>query len=473
LVCAHIDGHSRYRPSTSRVDLLPSLQPFILWLSHDACLLPYIVYQDHSEKGAEWIATRLQEMEEATPKKSHGGTKETFPLKLHDMLDGVNDSGHSSIVRWLAHGRAFKVFDKDRFETVVLPRYFRFQSTFASFQRQLNIYGFTRLTGGRDKNAYYNEMFLRGRRDLCRLIPRNRSAPFMKRRSFDPTSEPDFSRMRALPDVVSPAVASNMDASNSVTTDLISQLQRQQQQTHQNYQGSLTSPPTSSLDFASHNNNTVPDLSHLLFRGDSASTTSLPAFLEGTASLSGLGQAGRVDLSLSDLVYLRSRSQASSAAVQRLLGGPLGMGAPGNFSLVPPQPPSLLERAQAMRGRSDADNSQLLNESLLNIGHHQPGNDAIWRTMLLADALRQQQEASISGAHFFPSLHSSLASMNNNLGSLRDGTAWPVTGQSNRMIADGGSGSDSLVQELLRHYLARGETGSDLTATKPPPPSSS
>jgi HSF-type DNA-binding len=470
LVCAHIDGHSRYRPSTSRVDLLPSLQPFILWLSHDACLLPYIVYQDHSEKGAEWIATRLQEMEEATPKKSHGGTKETFPLKLHDMLDGVNDSGHSSIVRWLAHGRAFKVFDKDRFETVVLPRYFRFQSTFASFQRQLNIYGFTRLTGGRDKNAYYNEMFLRGRRDLCRLIPRNRSAPFMKRRSFDPTSEPDFSRMRALPDVVSPAVASNMDASNSVTTDLISQLQqRQQQQTHQNFHGSLTSRPPSSLDFASHNNNTVPDLSHLLFRGPPTATTSLPAFLEVTASLPGLGQAGGADLNLSDLVYLRSRSQASSAAVQRLLGGPLG--GPGNYSLAPPQL-SLLERAQAMRGRSDVDSSLLLNESLLNIGHRQPGNDAIWRTMLLADALRQQQEASTSGSHFFPSLHSSLASMNNNLGSLRDGTTWPVAGQSNHMIAEGVSGSDSLVQELLRHYLARGATGSDSTATKLPPPSS-
>lgn len=448
---------------------------WILGLSHDARLLIDLVYQDHSEKGAEWIAARLREMEESTPKKSQGGTKETFPLKLHDMLDGVHDSGHSFIVRWLAHGRAFKVFDKDRFETDVLPRYFRFQSTFASFQRQLNIYGFTRLTGGREKNAYYNEMFLRGRRDLCRLIPRNRSAPFMKRRSFDPTSEPDFSRMRALPDVVSPAAASNRDTSNSVATsvsnsvanDLISQSHHQQ--THQNYLGSLTGPP-SSLGLASHNNNTVPDLSHLLFRGSSAA--SQPAFLEGMASLSGLGQAAGVDLNLSDLVYLRSRSQASSAAVQRLLGGPLG--GPGSFSQAPPQQLQLLERAQAMRGRSNADNSHLLNEALLNFGDHQPSNDAIWRAMLLSDALWPQQGASNSGGSlFFPSLHSSSLASMNNLSTLRDGITWPVTGQSNHLIADGGSGSDPLVQELLRHYLARGGTGSHLTATKPPPSSSS
>jgi HSF-type DNA-binding len=415
-----------------------------------------IVYQDHSDKGSEWIATRQREMEEAAPKKSQGGTKVTIPLKLHDMLDGVSDSGDSSIVRWLAHGRAFKVFDKDRFETVVLPRYFCFQSTFASFQRQLNIYGFTRLTGARDKNAYYNEMFLRGRRDLCRLIPRNRSAPFMKRRSFDPTSEPDFSRMRALPDIAA------RGTSNSVTTDLISQLQRQQ---------AHYGPPSSS-DFASHNNNALPDLSHLLFRGASTATASLPAFLEGTASLSRLGPSGGVDLNLSDLVYLRSRSQASTAAVQRLLGGSLGMGGADNFSQAPPQL-NLLERAQALRGHSHADNSHLLNESLLNFGDHQPSDEAVWRTMLLSDALRQQQGALNSGSLFFPSLQSSnLASMNN-LSTLRDGTTWPAIGQSNHMIADGGSGSDPLVQELLRHYLARGETGSDLTARTPPPPPSS
>jgi hypothetical protein len=42
-----------------------------------------------------------------------------------------------------------------------------------SFQRQLNLYGFVRLTS-RDRGGYYHELFLRGRDDLAKIMLRTR-----------------------------------------------------------------------------------------------------------------------------------------------------------------------------------------------------------------------------------------------------------------------------------------------------------
>jgi hypothetical protein len=52
-----------------------------------------------------------------------------------------------------------------------VKRWFR-QSKYASFQRQLNMYRFARITTGRDKNGYHHPYFLRGREDLTRRILR-------------------------------------------------------------------------------------------------------------------------------------------------------------------------------------------------------------------------------------------------------------------------------------------------------------
>jgi HSF-type DNA-binding len=48
------------------------------------------------------------------------------------------------------------------------------QSKYTSFQRQLNLYGFHRVSSGPDKNSYYHPLLLRGRPDLCRLLLRTR-----------------------------------------------------------------------------------------------------------------------------------------------------------------------------------------------------------------------------------------------------------------------------------------------------------
>lgn len=55
-----------------------------------------------------------------------------------------------------------------------LCRYFT-TCRLASFQRQLNLYGFRRITEGREKGAYAHDYFVRGERALCRKITRQKT----------------------------------------------------------------------------------------------------------------------------------------------------------------------------------------------------------------------------------------------------------------------------------------------------------
>lgn len=53
-------------------------------------------------------------------------------------------------------------------------RYFK-QSKLTSFQRQLNLYGFQRVSSGVDKGCLYHPLFLRGRPDICKVMLRTRT----------------------------------------------------------------------------------------------------------------------------------------------------------------------------------------------------------------------------------------------------------------------------------------------------------
>jgi HSF-type DNA-binding len=78
-------------------------------------------------------------------------------------------------------------------------RYFK-QSKLTSFQRQLNLYGFNRLTRGLDRGAYYHELFLRGKPALCHRMFRIKIKGTGIKAANLPDHEPDF---YALPPVVS------------------------------------------------------------------------------------------------------------------------------------------------------------------------------------------------------------------------------------------------------------------------------
>lgn len=99
---------------------------------------------------------------------------DSFPWKLHDMLDQVEKDGQDDIVSWVHGGRALKVHKPNEFSKKILPLYFLYSKKWESFQRQLNLYGFTRVPRGPKKGMYVHKFFVRDDRSLCRRIARPR-----------------------------------------------------------------------------------------------------------------------------------------------------------------------------------------------------------------------------------------------------------------------------------------------------------
>ena len=78
-----------------------------------------------------------------------------------------------SIIGWTLDGMAFEVRDLHQLSCNVLPKYFR-HGKFTSFQRQLNYFGFKKMTKSRAKSCtYLREHFTRDNTDNIFLIKRN------------------------------------------------------------------------------------------------------------------------------------------------------------------------------------------------------------------------------------------------------------------------------------------------------------
>ncbi len=127
------------------------------------------------------------------PRKKTGGVSQPFPDKLMNMLDRETAT-HPDVVTWCPHGRAFVVKKPKVFTAEVMINYFR-QSKLTSFQRQLNLYGFRRITQGLDAGAYYHELFLRGRPDLTSKMVRQKVKGTGHKQPTDASTEPNFYAM--------------------------------------------------------------------------------------------------------------------------------------------------------------------------------------------------------------------------------------------------------------------------------------
>ena len=116
----------------------------------------------------------------------------TFPLKLHMILDEIEDSNSNmkNAISWLPHGRAFHIRNGDIFKREVLAKYFK-NCKISSFYRQINLYGFIRLTTGCETGAYYHEYFLRGKAFLTKNIVRTKKGTKIRPTSA-PKNEPNF-----------------------------------------------------------------------------------------------------------------------------------------------------------------------------------------------------------------------------------------------------------------------------------------
>lgn len=107
-----------------------------------------------------------------------------FPQRLYALMEN-NDT---EMISWSSHGLSFKINDPERFSSNILPRYFK-HAKLTSFQRQLNLYGFKRITKGDDLGAYFHPKFQRGRKDLLtdiRRVPNKSLAGFVDIFEYNP-----------------------------------------------------------------------------------------------------------------------------------------------------------------------------------------------------------------------------------------------------------------------------------------------
>jgi hypothetical protein len=96
-----------------------------------------------------------------------------FPWKLHELLSQAEKNGNDSIISWLPGTDAFKVHNKQKFATEILPAYFN-ATKYKSFQRNLNLWGFETITEGPNKGGCYHTLFLRADREKCHYMTRQK-----------------------------------------------------------------------------------------------------------------------------------------------------------------------------------------------------------------------------------------------------------------------------------------------------------
>lgn len=149
---------------------------------------------------------------------------DTFPWRLHSLLDNCDDSRfpQQHHISWQPHGRCFTIKDTLAFERNIMPVIFN-QTKSSSFQRQLNIYGFHRISHGLDKGGYWHEYFLRGKPELLEKVERIKIKGTKVRAATNPDSEPNFYMMTTMPPVsanssiiAAPSELLSNDTSNSM-----------------------------------------------------------------------------------------------------------------------------------------------------------------------------------------------------------------------------------------------------------------
>lgn len=154
-------------------DPFPGQRDALTMFSNPALLLA-AHQQQHSAPPVQSSIANDQLLLDAMEQGGRKGRTGTFPQKLHQMLSDLEkEEGGSEIASYLPHGRAFAIHKPNEFVKKIMPKYFR-MSRFSSFQRQLNLYEFMRITDGPDKGAYFHELFHRGRPVLASQIRRNK-----------------------------------------------------------------------------------------------------------------------------------------------------------------------------------------------------------------------------------------------------------------------------------------------------------
>merc|ERR1711862_583723 len=111
-----------------------------------------------TDEGAKSLALNASDLSKKLVEKE---MRQPFPVKVYEMLENAESKEFSHIVSWNADGTGFMVHDKEYFTKEIVPHYFNL-TKYKSFQRQLSLYGFQRVTVGENKGLRFHNKLRKG-----------------------------------------------------------------------------------------------------------------------------------------------------------------------------------------------------------------------------------------------------------------------------------------------------------------------
>ncbi|KAG4430276.1 hypothetical protein IFR05_014240 [Cadophora sp. M221] len=137
----------------------------------------------------------LLEERAAVAKRDASSKRKQIPPFVQKLSSFLDESKNTELIRWSDRGDSFVVLDEDEFAKTLIPELFK-HNNYASFVRQLNMYGFHKRVGLSDNSMkaserknkspseYYNPYFKRGHPNLLWLInkPKGGNSKIKKQR---------------------------------------------------------------------------------------------------------------------------------------------------------------------------------------------------------------------------------------------------------------------------------------------------
>ncbi|KJZ80479.1 hypothetical protein HIM_00329 [Hirsutella minnesotensis 3608] len=133
----------------------------------------------------------LEEMA-AKAKREAQSKRKQIPPFVQKLSSFLEERKNEDLIRWSEKGDSFIVLDEDEFAKTLIPELFK-HNNYASFVRQLNMYGFHKRVGLSDNSMraserknkspseYYNPFFRRGHPNLLWLINKPKSGSKAKK----------------------------------------------------------------------------------------------------------------------------------------------------------------------------------------------------------------------------------------------------------------------------------------------------
>ena len=114
---------------------------------------------------------------------NHSGSSHNskFLIQLYEILE---DENNENIIHWGEDGKYFVIENMYDFIEKILPKYYN-HNNFASFVRQLNKYNFHKIKTSINENAFQNNQFIKGKKDLISNILRKKK----RKRDLEPGIE--------------------------------------------------------------------------------------------------------------------------------------------------------------------------------------------------------------------------------------------------------------------------------------------